>query len=117
MCFVARENCFADPIRTADPSLNNHWIRSLVNRAFKICNNRHLIFFERETISKMLQQNRYHIKIIRSTICKAIHRNSNHVAKLCYNQQESTKHCVFFKLQLLIVYRYANCKRNSFCIS
>ena len=47
----------------------------------------------------MLQQNVYPTKTIRSVIRKAINRNQKPDAKLHPNQQHSTKHCVFFKLQ------------------
>ena len=46
-------------------------IRSLVNRAIKICSNRQLLFLECEKITKMLQQNGYPTKTIRNVIRKA----------------------------------------------
>ena len=49
----------------------------------------------------MLQQNGYPTKTIRNVIRKAINRNQKPDAKLHYNQQQSTKHCVFFKLQFI----------------
>ena len=49
----------------------------------------------------MLQQNWYPTKIIRNVIRKAINRNQKLDAKLHPNQQQSTKHCVFFKLQFI----------------
>ena len=49
----------------------------------------------------MLQQNGHSIKIIRNVIRKAINRNQNPGSKLRPNQQQSTKHCVFFKLQFI----------------
>ena len=70
----------------------------MVNRAIKIFNNRQLFFCECEKITKMLQQNGYSTKIIQNIIRKAIRRNQKPDAKLCPNQQESTKHCVFFKI-------------------
>ena len=76
-------------------------IRSLVNRAIKICSNRQLLFLECEKITKMLQQNGYPTKTIRNVIRKAINRNQKPDAKLHSNQQQSTKHCVFFKLQFI----------------
>ena len=39
-------------------------IRSLVNRAIKVCSNRQLLFHEYEKITKMLQQNGYPTKTI-----------------------------------------------------
>ena len=76
-------------------------IRSLVNRAIKVCSNRQLLFLECEKITKMLQQNEYPTKTIRNVIRKAINRNQKPDAKLYPNQQQSTKHCVFFKLQFI----------------
>ena len=76
-------------------------IRSLVNRAIKGCSNRQLLFLECEKITKMLQQNEYPTKTIRNVIRKAINRNQKPDAKLHPNQQQSTKHCVFFKLQFI----------------
>ena len=52
-------------------------IRSLVNRAIIIYNNRQLLFLECEKITKMLRQNGYPIKTIRNVIRKAINRNQN----------------------------------------
>ena len=49
----------------------------------------------------MLQQNWYPTKTIRNAIPKAINRNQKPEAKLHSNQQQSTKHCVFFKLQFI----------------
>ena len=49
----------------------------------------------------MLQQNGYPIKIIRNVICKAMNRIRNPGSKLHPNQQQSTKHCIFFKLQFI----------------
>ena len=49
----------------------------------------------------MLQQSGYTIKIIRDVISKAINRNQNSNEKTLPNQQESTKHYVFFKLQFI----------------
>ena len=49
----------------------------------------------------MLQQNGYPTKTIRNVIRKAINRNQKPNAKLRPNQQQSTKHCVFFKLQFI----------------
>ena len=49
----------------------------------------------------MLQQNGYPTKTIRNVIRKAINRNQKLDAKLHPNQQQSTKHCVFFKLQFI----------------
>ena len=49
----------------------------------------------------MLQQNGYPTKTIRNVIRKAINRNQKPDAKLHPNQQQSTKHCVFFKLQFI----------------
>ena len=49
----------------------------------------------------MLQQNRYPTKTVRNVIHKAINRNQKPDAKLHPNQQQSTKHCVFFKLQFI----------------
>ena len=49
----------------------------------------------------MLQQNGYPIKIIWNVIRKAMNKNQNPDAKLRPNQQQSTKHCVFFKLQFI----------------
>ena len=60
-----------------------------------------LLFLKCEKITKMLQQNGCRIKIIQNIICKAIHRSQNPDAKLCPNQQESTKHCVYSKLQFI----------------
>ena len=57
-------------------------IRSLVNRAIKISNNRQLLFLKCEKITKMLQQNEYPIKIIRNVVRKAINRNQNLGSKL-----------------------------------
>ena len=76
-------------------------IRFLVNRAIKICSNRQLLFLKCEKITKMLQQNGYPSKIIRNVIRKAIHKNQNPGSKLRPNQQQSTKHCVVFKLQFI----------------
>ena len=76
-------------------------IRSLVNRAIKVCSNRQLLFLECEKITKVLQQNGYPTKNIRNVIRKAINRNQKPDAKLHPNQQQSTKHCVFFKLQFI----------------
>ena len=76
-------------------------IRSLVNRAIKVCSNRKLLFLECEKITKMLQQHGYPTKTIRNVIRKAINRNQKPDAKLHPNQQQSTKHCVFFKLQFI----------------
>ena len=45
-------------------------------------------------------------KIIRNIIRKAIGRNQNPEAKLCPNQQESTKHRAFCNCTLLIVSLY-----------
>ena len=67
-------------------------IRSLVNRAIKICSNRQLLFLECEKISKILQQNGYPTKTIRNVIRKALNRNQKPDAKLHSNQQQSTKH-------------------------
>ena len=78
-------------------------IRSLVNRAIKVCSNRQLLFLECEKITKMLQQNEYPTKTIRNVIRKAINRNQKPDAKLYPNQQQSTKHCVFFKLKSLVL--------------
>ena len=50
-------------------------IRSLVNRAIKVCNNRQLLFLECEKITKTLQQNGYPTKTIQNVIRKAINRN------------------------------------------
>ena len=108
------------------PGLYNKWsslaptkykinlIRSLVNRAIKICNNRQLLFLECNKIPKMLQKDGYPIKTIWNAICKDINRNRNPDAELHRNQQQSTKHCVFFKY--IAVYWscfYVNWKRNS----
>ena len=41
------------------------------------------------------------LKTIRNVIRKAIKRNQKPNAKLHPNQQQSTKHCVFFKLQFI----------------
>ena len=49
----------------------------------------------------MLQQNGYPTKTIRNVIRKAINRNQKPDAKLQSNPQQSTKHCVFFKLQFI----------------
>ena len=49
----------------------------------------------------MLQQNGYPTKTVRNVIRKAINRNQKPDAKLHPNQQQSTKHCVFFKLQFI----------------
>ena len=99
--------------KTTHPGLYNKWnslaptkykinlIRSLVNRGIKTCNNRQLLFFECEKITKMLQQNGCPIKLIRNVIRKAINRNQNPGSKLLPNQQQSTKHCLFFKLQFI----------------
>ena len=76
-------------------------ITSLINRAIKICSNRQLLFLECEKITKMLQQNGYPTKTIWNVICKAINGNQKPDAKLHPNQQQSTKHCVFFKLQFI----------------
>ena len=45
----------------------------------------------------MLQQDGYPMKTIWNVICKDINRNRNPDAELHPNQQQSTKHCVFFK--------------------
>ena len=76
-------------------------IRSLINRAIKICNNRQLLFIESKKITNMLQQNGYPINTIRNVIRKVINRNQKRDAKPHPNQQQSTKHCVFFKLQFI----------------
>ena len=49
----------------------------------------------------MLQQNGDPTKTIRNVIRKAINRNQKPDAKLHSNQQQSAKHCVFFKLQFI----------------
>ena len=49
----------------------------------------------------MLQKNGYPTKTITNVIRKAINRNQKPDAKLHPNQQQSTKHCVFFKLQFI----------------
>ena len=49
----------------------------------------------------MLQQNGYPINTIRNVIRKVINRNQKRDAKPHPNQQQSTKHCVFFKLQFI----------------
>ena len=49
----------------------------------------------------MLQHNGCSIKNIRNAIHKAINKNQNPGSKLHPNQQQSTKHCVFFKLQFI----------------
>ena len=49
----------------------------------------------------MLQRNGYPTKTIQNVIHKAINRNQKQDAKLHPNQQQSSKHCVFFKLQFI----------------
>ena len=49
----------------------------------------------------MLQQNGYPTKTIRNVTRKVINRNQKPDAKLHSNQQQSAKHCVFFKLQFI----------------
>ena len=49
----------------------------------------------------MLQQNVYPTKTIWNVIRKAINRNRKPDAKFHLNQQQSTKHCVVFKLQFI----------------
>ena len=49
----------------------------------------------------MLQQNGYPTKTIRNVIRKAINRNQKPDAKLHSNQKQSTKHRVFFKLEVI----------------
>ena len=66
-----------------------------------ILHNRQLLFLECEKITKMLQQNRYPIKTIRNVIRKAINRIQKPDGKLHSNQQQSKKHCAFFKLQFI----------------
>ena len=46
-------------------------------------------------------RNKMGIRTIRNVIRKAINRNQKPDAKLHPNQQQSTKHCVFFKLQFI----------------
>ena len=59
------------------------------------------MFLECEKVTKMLQRNGYPTKTIWNVICKEINRNQKPEAKLHPNQQQSTKHCVFFKLQFI----------------
>ena len=49
----------------------------------------------------MLQQTGYPTKTIRNVFRKAINRNQKLDVKLYSNQQQSTKQCVFFKLQFI----------------
>ena len=59
------------------------------------------MLLECDKVTKMLLQNGYPFKIVQNIIRKAIHRSQNPYAKLCPNQQESKKHCVFLKLQFI----------------
>ena len=80
-------------------------IRLFVKGAIKTYSNRPSLFLECKKITKMLQQNGYPTKTIPNVIRKAINRNQKLDTKLHSNQQQSTKHCVYFlNGSLLIVF-------------